>query len=412
MRVAQDVWFSLAGTIAEAFGRRLGTTPWVLRALEFARVAETDGTDATVELELRDADWTPPRNGRWVGLGELDRLPLRHEDERTLLAGHLAGLELEPPARSPWARPGWLAEVAGWIEEAAAASGRTVRAIEQVKHWSLSSVLRVVTDAEPLWFKAGADLPLFAEEGPVTAALARRFPEHVLAPLAVDRTRNWLLLPAFDETFGWDAPLALRCEALGRFADLQRRSASVRKDLLADGCLDRGLDVLISQLPGLVADPDATARLEPDEAAGLRRRLPDLLDACRRLAALGLPETLVHGDLYILNVARVEGRLVYFDWTDACVAHPFIDLLQLQWERDEAARAALLDAYLAPWQGAASPETLAEAVELATIVTPLHHAVSYAHIVAGLEPAARAEIDLTAGFLRAALRRVESLPAD
>ena len=44
-------------------------------------------------------------------------------------------------------------------------------------------------------------------------------------------------------------------------------------------------------------------------------------------------------------------------------------------------RAALLDAYVAAWDGAVS----AEAVELARIVTPLHHAVSYSTIVANVE---------------------------
>ena len=39
----------------------------------------------------------------------------------------------------------------------------------------------------------------------------------------------------------------------------------------------------------------------------------------------------------------MNGELAYFDWTDACIAHPFIDLHSLQWQKDEATRAALLD---------------------------------------------------------------------
>jgi Ser/Thr protein kinase RdoA (MazF antagonist) len=134
-------------------------------------------------------------------------------------------------------------------------------------------------------------------------------------------------------------------------------------------------------------------------------------ELCRRLAGFRLPSTLVHGDLHMLNVARLDGRLVYFDWSDACIAHPFIDLLSLEWEKDEASRMALLDVYLEAWHGVETTERLREAADLATVVIPLHHAVSYQHIVAGLEPAAKPELDATAGFLRRVLRAMEALHA-
>jgi hypothetical protein len=248
-------------------------------------------------------------------------------------------------------------------------------------------------------------LPLFVEEGPVTAMLASRFPGYVPMPLAVEPEPGWLLLPAFDELVGWQAPLELRCAVLARFAGLQRRSAEQAAELIAAGCLDRRLEVLEQQIEPLVADPEAVARLRADEVEELRRQAPLFREACRRLADTGLPPTLVHGDLHVGNVARLDGELVYFDWTDACVAHPFIDLLSLYWEKDEDSRTALLDAYLDAWDGVESPERLREAASLAAVVIPLHHAVSYQRIVAGLEPDAKVELDATHGFLRQALER-------
>jgi Ser/Thr protein kinase RdoA (MazF antagonist) len=179
--------------------------------------------------------------------------------------------------------------------------------------------------------------------------------------------------------------------------------------LLADGCLDRRLDVLEGQVDALLADRRALHRLDAKEVRALSRLAPALHDACRRLAALGLPATLVHGDLHPGNVARSGGELVYFDWTDACVAHPFVDLHTLQWERDEAVREALLEAYLEPWRDVASEETLREAVALARVVTPLHHAVSYATITRSLEPASKPELDATHEFLREAMARAKEL---
>ena len=149
----------------------------------------------------------------------------------------------------------------------------------------------------------------------------------------------------------------------------------------------------------------ATARFTADETIELRRLEPALEQLCRRLDALGPPATLVHGDLHMLNVARLNGELVYFDWTDACISHPFLDLISLQWEPDETSRAVLLNAYLEGWDGAAEPELLQEAVELAAVVRPLHHAVSYRTIVAGLEESAQGE-HATDEFLRELLAQM------
>ena len=162
---------------------------------------------------------------------------------------------------------------------------------------------------------------------------------------------------------------------------------------------------LEQRIDPLLGDADAVHRLTADEVAELRRLAPELKEACRRLAACGVPYALVHGDLHPGNVARLKGELAYFDWTDACIAHPFFDLQSLQWQRDEATRAALLAAYLGAWEGVESLERLREAADLAAIVTPLHHAVSYQQILANLEPAARPELDATHQFLREVLAR-------
>jgi hypothetical protein len=228
----------------------------------------------------------------------------------------------------------------------------------------------------------------------------------VPASLAVEAERGWLLLAEFEELLGWSEPIETRRELFSRFAGLQRRSVPLVDDLLAAGCLDRRLHVLEAQLDLLLANPVAVARLTPEETSELKRLAPKLKRACRRLDALGLPATLVHGDLHPGNAARIDGELAYFDWTDACVSHPLIDLQSLQWVDDEAVRAALLDAYVAAWDGAVS----AEAVELARIVTPLHHAVSYSTIVGNVERSGMTELDATHGFLREALAQVRGWP--
>ena len=407
--VRDAVWGANARVILPSLERRLRTTLWLVRLLRLVEDEASERVVAAFELELTDSGWQPPANGRWAGREDVERLRLR-ADERELLTGYFDGLEDIPAERAPWSRPGWLGEVRPWLEAEAGRLGLRVTSVEQVKHWSISSVLRIVTDGPELYLKVPARLPLFAEEAAVTARLAERFPDHVPAPLAVEPERGLLLLPAFEHLPGWGAPLAERAEMLRRFGQLQQLAAQQVDELLADGCLDRRLEVLEAQIGPLVADAEATRKLTDEERAELGGLVPTLREFCRRLAEVGPAPTLVHGDLHMLNTARLDGKVVYFDWTDACIAHPFIDLHSLQWEKDETSRAALLDAYLDAWEGVETPERLREAVALAAVVIPLHHAVSYRTIVAALEPDAKHELDAAHGFLREALLRVRDWP--
>src|SRR5437016_788663 len=83
-----------------------------------------------------------------------------------------------------------LAKVArAWIESNVTVAGE----VEQphVRPWS--TVLRVPTSRGDVWFKAA--LPGLGHDVGVTAVLARLRPDIVLAPIAVDLDRGWMLLP-------------------------------------------------------------------------------------------------------------------------------------------------------------------------------------------------------------------------
>lgn len=116
--------------------------------------------------------------------------------------------------------------------------------------------------------------------------------------------------------------------------------------------------------------------------------------------------------MHLGNAARVDGNLAFFDWTDASVAHPFIDLQSLKWEANEDEKQSIVAAYLAGWDEFAVPDKLRQAMAIAEALTPLHHAVSYQHIVANLEPVARPEVDATATFLRRVIAGADALRVD
>jgi aminoglycoside phosphotransferase (APT) family kinase protein len=111
-------------------------------------------------------------------------------------------------------------------------------------------------------------------------------------------------------------------------------------------------------------------------------------------ASLGIPDTLVHGDLHAGNIGLRGGRSVFFDWTDACVAQPFLDLVTFLDESEvldatPGARDRLRAAYLEEWHGVATGDALVRSAALAEPIGMLHQAVSYQHMLSALEEPTR-----------------------
>jgi Phosphotransferase enzyme family len=294
--------------------------------------------------------------------------------------------------------------------------------VQQLRAWELSCILRAPTASGDVYLKAVPDSPLFVNEPVVTGALAALFPDHVPAPLAVDAGRRWLALADFGAELAWDIPDAAREEVLRTFARLQIEAASQVDRLLEAGCLDCRLPWLADQaerwlpaieetgrLPGI----DAATWRSKDELAGLRAAVPHLPAICAELATYAIPPSLVHGDLHLGNVARGPRGYLFFDWTDAGVAHPFLDLLTFFQEDEEEIkgplRDRLRDAYLSEWTAFEPPERLRRAWQLAEPLSALNQAIGYRSIVADLQPVERHTARSPAYWLRkvlAGLRQV------
>ncbi len=382
------------GRVTHVMREELAADVTALRYMSFRIDEDKRRVDGMFVLENHSPAWQPPSNGRWVGRDALANLSLTRPYHLAVIDRFLAEIEcgVIPEHRAPWARAGWFAEAASWIQAQLAHLGCTPAGpIAQVKSWCLSCVLRVPTTSGDVYFKTAADLPLFVNEAAVMQGLAERYPRSVPTPLRIDRERGWLLLPDLGRELGWGAPVEKRAEALRAFGRLQTDSTQCVDDLLAIGCLDRRLNSLIDQIDPLLNSLDASFGLSEAEIAQLRTRVPRLTAMCAELASYRVPPALVHGDMHMSNVVVRGGDYQFFDWTDACVAHPFLDLIDILHEKDEAVQARLRDGYLALWVDFEPMERLLEMWSLAYPLCALHQAVSYQHIVANVEDAAKQE---------------------
>jgi aminoglycoside phosphotransferase (APT) family kinase protein len=134
--------------------------------------------------------------------------------------------------------------------------------------------------------------------------------------------------------------------------------------------------------------------MTPDEIAQIRSLGPRLKAMCRDLAQYRVPYSLNHGDLHSGNIAAQS--LSFFDWTDACIAHPFLDLTTVVVDVDELkepdARDHIIQTYLNLWTEYEPMDRLREMWRLAEPLGALHQAVSYQHILATLEPMSKQEM--------------------
>jgi len=384
------------GMVSEAMRRALGIEITTLRYASYRRSEDAQQIDAVYVLESHRPAWEPQDSAAWVGRTTLADLPLAHPEHRALAVAHLAEAESGqiPKLRPPWARVGWFEQAAAWTRSELARLGyRQTAAVEQVKSWGISCILRAHTASGDVYFKVASSLPLFAHEPALMRGLSGFYPDHIPAPLSIDEQRRWMLLADFGVSIGLDAPIEVREEMLRLYGELQRDAASRVDDLLVMGCLDRRLDRLALQVDPLLEDTATLAsQLDAAEIKRLRALAPRLKAICAELASYAVPPTLVHGDLHLDNVARPAGSYLFFDWTDGCVAHPFFDTISIFEVEDPQVQVRLRDSYLGAWAANEPIERLLEAWALAKPLCALHQAVSYQHIVATLEDTSKPEL--------------------
>jgi aminoglycoside phosphotransferase (APT) family kinase protein len=176
---------------------------------------------------------------------------------------------------------------------------------------------------------------------------------------------------------------------------VQIACATHTEELLAAGCTDLPVDRLGAQFIALLSDGDAMLAGEPGglSAADLearRERAPRLCEMGGRLASHALSPSLVHGDFLPPNVlVTSDGAAVFFDWCEATVSHPFFSPVRFlaAASRDGAPvraqsdlYARLRDTYLRRWSAFKPVEDLVAAFELARMLQPVHHALTYWHL--------------------------------
>lgn len=344
--------------------------------------------DGTVVNLLRAS---PAAAGPWRPVAEVD----------PLLALAVAELRDGPPAdgRPDWWRLGWADEVRAWVDEVLAATGAVrVGPGEPFKTWSLSAVVRFVVrraggEVGEVWFKATCEA--FRAEPAITAWVADVAPQIAPVLLAHDTDRAWLLLAPFegaddDPSVEELAQLARAC-ARAQVATLDRVDG-----LLRAGAPERGLAATLEALDALVHDGVELPSMTEQQRRDVVAAWPRWVERLTELHGLGLPLALVHGDLHVWNVGRSATGPVVFDWTDACLAHPYLDARHLARSAAHAAGPdaadAVRDGFVEVWSAAYPHVDHQRAWELSLVGDRVFTLLSYEAIYRAQRPQDRWEL--------------------
>ncbi len=287
-----------------------------------------------------------------------------------------AAPDLTPhPLRAAYAVPGGPAASVRWAIGALDALGSPGAVAVQQRTWNLSAIWRLdVAGAPVAWLK---QVPRFyGHEAAVLGLVAGVAPAFVPPLLAAGDQGRMLLahVPGHD---GHGAGAAVRARIAEDFHAVQVAFAGRADELLAAGVPDARLD---ARALAEVAQPYL------DEIDGLRALIGDLPARLDAVAACGLPDTLVHGDLHPGNARLGGGGPVLMDWGDSTLGHPACDILRLRDGLPGAEAADLTAAWALRWRVAAPGSDPQRAADLMRPVAELRMAGVYAHFLAHIEP--------------------------
>ena len=302
-----------------------------------------------------------------------------------------------------WTRAEWLSAAHEWIHDELALLDLTPAGpIEQphVRPWS--TVLQVQTDRGRVWFKAST--PALAHEARVIEVLAHVRPDNLPRLLATDASTGWMLQadsgPRLSDVMRDRRDIVRFEDAMAVYAEMQLDAARSSEDLIDAGAFDRRLEVLPLQFEELLENRDALGLgtdggISRDELSQLWSRAPHIRAMCSELAASQIPETIQHDDLSDADVAVGDLTYRFFDWGDACVAHPFfapfiaLRVLAMRFDLEPGAPELerVTAAYLEPWSEYGSRAELNRTYEVAQQLAGVCRTLTWHRTLLSLGPA-------------------------
>ena len=177
-------------------------------------------------------------------------------------------------------------------------------------------------------------------------------------------------------------------------AEIQRSSTEVLVGLSRAGAPDRGLAVTLDDFEVILDDGVEIGLLSDGERHELMARRTTIRSAVESLEETGFPRSVTHGDLHEGNVGTVDAgplrQPVLFDWSDAALGHPALDLAHLTARADASLADRMWRAWAGVWHEHGLAADLAVLRRLAPLADLVYQVVTYERLFRGIEEGSRA----------------------
>ncbi len=309
---------------------------------------------------------------------------MEQTDLKTILEARQAAENVPAGNLAPWFHKGWYERVESWIADVLDRSKYNLSGpIQQVKLTDLSIVLRIPVLNGALYFKAV--IPAAKYEAALSQHVSRLHQEKSVEIVDINENEGWLLmrevggvpLRQFPHKHIWQ-------KAIEQYARLQIAETEHIEALISMGLPDRRLNILKSDIERHLSGMCATG-LDKDTTARIMALKPELLKMCEELEGV-IPYSIDHGDLHSANIHLVEDGIVFFDWGDATITHPFFstrvfwnsldDLIASEDEWLGMVQAFRPD-YLEPWTKYASIQELERLLQISDQLACVYRALSW-----------------------------------
>jgi hypothetical protein len=311
-----------------------------------------------------------------------------------------------------FARVGWISELLCKTESLGISDRMPlVRQLNQGIDFSLLQL--TYEDSRSIWFKAVGEPN--THEYALTIELSRQFPMYLPKILAcIPDWKGWVSehvagVPLNDlcEMHAWGAAL----EAL---AVMQKSAIHHTGVLRKAGAKDWGCERLASLSAPFFEDvqramlAQGSTKARPLDSGEVRSVRGEIERALVTFTQSGMPDTLLHGDIGHGNILIASDRIVFLDWAETYIGHPFVSAEHLlaDYERSQPSlsrgRNSLRQAYAAHWLDVVSSEDLVRTTLLAPAVAAFAYAITvWAATVHGPDPSSAWPV------IRSMVRRVK-----
>lgn len=260
----------------------------------------------------------------WIKLSEIEILDFDNAEYKKILLNWISEIENKtvPHNRALWEVRGWYNNTEKWIRDNLQ---KTILNIEQIKGaWSWSSILKINTIEETLYFKA--DYKKLPHEVDTIRELNKLYKYNFPSVVISDYSNNWMVMKDFGDLYLEKLDFNHYVKAVKKYAEIQIKSVGEIERFKKINCRYISLNLFTLYLEQLVDDKILLIgpyKLTNYDLEQFKKAIPCVIELCKKLDLGRIPYTINNEDFRDQNVVLYENDFIYFDWSNTTITHPF-----------------------------------------------------------------------------------------